>query len=623
MFSIVFYSGLLASLLVFGVSARSVQNEHLLATASPSSAIVTLFSSTKEPVHSLHLTFSEEVGEPVDCNANGEDLCLEWSNSAKLTVKKTPNGDQRSLHASATVPMKVCYDLKGAHLYGGPVDSTEYPNENTRLIDLPYVTGGVSGLVALKVLERYWFSSSGLNIKVHEDSPLFVSQEQDQLCLTIKNEYPYAEDVPLIFSYQSCIERRNLRDAMLCFFDRYDKPIPPETVIASPIWSTWVEYKSDISQQKVLDYYKILQSHNLRSSVIAIDDGWEKCWGSFLFDNYKFPDPKAMVDQIHSDGKLVTLWAHPFIDSSCISFNDFTPYLLKLPNSSVGLINWNGDGKAVTDLFHSKAIEWFQQRLLNLQKSFGFDAFKFVGGEAAIIMSLMNKHGLLQLQPDLFARNFVKAVSKFGTLTQVSFGSNSHQDVNGLTSIENTRSVWSAENWGLPSVLRSVLQLSVLGYGAILPDMIGGNADGIIPTKELFIRWTQLNTFLPVMQFSFTPWHFDDETIDITRTFIDLRYKYKDRILKEFKDSSHPVINPIWWISPDDSIAQTIDSEFLLGEELLVAPVLKEGAVQRDIYLPAGKWKDQNNGEVHEGPGFLRNYSAPLNVLPYFDRMSN
>lgn len=60
-------------------------------------------------------------------------------------------------------------------------------------------------------------------------------------------------------------------------------------------------------------------------------------------------------------------------------------------------------------------------------------------------------------------------------------------------------------------------------------------------------------------------------------------------------------------------------SEYLLGEDILVAPVIREGQVKRDIYLPTGKWRDGNDGKtIYEGPIWLKDYDAPLSILPYF-----
>lgn len=60
--------------------------------------------------------------------------------------------------------------------------------------------------------------------------------------------------------------------------------------------------------------------------------------------------------------------------------------------------------------------------------------------------------------------------------------------------------------------------------------------------------------------------------------------------------------------------------EFLLGEEYLVAPVIEANAVQRDVYLPTGKWRDVNTNKLYAGPKFLKDYPAPLDTLPYFKK---
>lgn len=96
----------------------------------------------------------------------------------------------------------------------------------------------------------------------------------------------------------------------------------------------------------------------------------------------------------------------------------------------------------------------------------------------------------------------------------------------------------------------------------VLPDMIGGNKYGAdIITKELFIRWLQANTFMPSMQFSYAPWHFHEDTIEITKKFIALHAEYADYILERFQiaiDKGEPVNVPVWWIDEDDYEAQTI-----------------------------------------------------------------
>lgn len=62
--------------------------------------------------------------------------------------------------------------------------------------------------------------------------------------------------------------------------------------------------------------------------------------------------------------------------------------------------------------------------------------------------------------------------------------------------------------------------------------------------------------------------------------------------------------------------------EFLLGETILAAPIVEKDAYKRDIYLPVGSWKDGNSDTVYKGKRWIRNYDAPIDVLPYFIRQN-
>jgi len=71
---------------------------------------------------------------------------------------------------------------------------------------------------------------------------------------------------------------------------------------------------------------------------------------------------------------------------------------------------------------------------------------------------------------------------------------------------------------GLPTLITSLLQLNMVGYPFVLPDMIGGNGyHGLLPSKEIYIRWMQANVFMPVVQFSYTPWDFDQQVFVFVR----------------------------------------------------------------------------------------------------------
>ncbi|EAT44241.1 AAEL004367-PA [Aedes aegypti] len=190
---------------------------------------------------------------------------------------------------------------------------------------------------------------------------------------------------------------------------------------------------------------------------------------------------------------------------------------------------------------------------------------------------------------------------------------------------------WHGTN-GLPTLITTLLQMNMAGHPLVLPDMVGGNgydpgvADGNNPpSKELFIRWLQANVFMPSIQFSYVPFDFDEETVKISKEMTDLHEKYTPLIMERFRvavSGGYPVNPPLWWVSPEDTVAQEIDDQFLLGDDVIAAPVIVEGARTRDIYLPEGEWIDGNLGTVYDGPIWIRDYEAPLSVLPYFVRNS-
>ena len=182
-------------------------------------------------------------------------------------------------------------------------------------------------------------------------------------------------------------------------------------------------------------------------------------------------------------------------------------------------------------------------------------------------------------------------------------------------------------NKGLKSLIPHALTFSVIGYPFILPDMIGGNAypQNSYPPKELFIRWMQANTFLPSIQFSITPWQYDNEVIQICRKMTKLHEDYADTFVslaKECAETGAPIIRPLWWVAPEDPEALQIDSEFLVGNDLLVAPVLEEGDTSRSVYLPDGRWQDYNRGLTIDGRTWVKDYPAALDILPYFTRIA-
>ncbi len=80
-----------------------------------------------------------------------------------------------------------------------------------------------------------------------------------------------------------------------------------------------------------------------------------------------------------------------------------------------------------------------------------------------------------------------------------------------------------------------------------------------------------------------------------------------------------PYVRPVWWRSPEDRALRDCEDAFLLGDSLLVAPVLEAGADRRAVRLPRGRWYDTATGRAHEGPGQVL-LDAPLSRVPVLAR---
>jgi alpha-glucosidase (family GH31 glycosyl hydrolase) len=132
-----------------------------------------------------------------------------------------------------------------------------------------------------------------------------------------------------------------------------------------------------------------------------------------------------------------------------------------------------------------------------------------------------------------------------------------------------------------------------------------------------------MTTFLATMQFSFTPWDYDEEVVAICKKLLRLREKHFSYILAQCEKSVKervPLIRPLWWFSDEQSALDSND-QFFVGDDLLVAPVLSEGEITRLVFLPDGEWRSGNDGQVYKGPVSIK-VSAPLDELPHFERVN-
>jgi alpha-glucosidase len=200
----------------------------------------------------------------------------------------------------------------------------------------------------------------------------------------------------------------------------------------------------------------------------------------------------------------------------------------------------------------------------------------------------------------------------------------------GYAGIQHHALVWTGDNsscWEhLSDALRQCLNLGLTGVAFVGAD-VGGFLDSCTP--ELFVRWLQFAAFTPFLRNhsclgtrAQEPWAFGPEIEEIARHTLGLRYQLLPYLYGLFERAARdgtPIMRPLLWHYPNDPLAAVCDDQFLLGEHLLVAPILRPGAGARSVYLPRGEWFDFWTGAKAPGGVHLTTL-APLERIPLFVR---
>ena len=197
-----------------------------------------------------------------------------------------------------------------------------------------------------------------------------------------------------------------------------------------------------------------------------------------------------------------------------------------------------------------------------------------------------------------------------------------------------TMAIWTGDqviNWsyddGLPSVIPGALNLGFCGCPFIGPDIAGYfHSDGhpSIVSEELWIRWLQLGALCPIMRdlvayYPIELWT-SERTLEAFRTYARLHMSlvpYLYSYAAKAHRTGRPIMRHLYLAYPDDENARDLSYQFLLGEELLVAPVLAPGVEQWRVYLPEGEWISWWDGTSYPGPGWI-DEPAPLMRIPLF-----
>lgn len=536
---------------------------------------------------------------------------------------------------------EIAIELGDAHWYGqGALVHQLWPLEKMAQYAAPFLTSDNGSTGLLGILHPFWWTSNGAGVLV-EGSVMTTSfnapLEGEPPAHSLKQPAPLnirpqcARGVPTdgLLRIQGknltirFFELLNAREVVEAYWQLiHVTPPPPARYFEQPLWTTWAQFKNNISHDTVLDFAHQMGKHGFPCGTLGIDAMWQDVFGNTRFDPKKFPHPRRTTDALHKLGMHVTLWCIPFFTRESDHFRTAIEkgYAIKLADGSPHVGTWWDEGEiAFLDVSNPAAANWHLDNLQQTADETGVDGFKFDAGEG-LFYSVPDLVWHEQIVPNHANQLYIEHASRRFPWSDVRSGWHS-QSRSMLFRQWDKSTLWGFDN-GLASCITQAMTLNLLGYPYSFPDMIGGNRYGDEQLKtlsaELLIRWTQAVAPMPIIQFSLAPWEQGLECASICARYARLH----GQLARRTRRVKGPVVRPLWWTAPTDQDALVCDDEYLIGDDLLVAPVIHEGAVERHVYLPEGQWRSYwDHTEIHRGGQWLSHYPAPLDVLPLFERL--
>jgi alpha-glucosidase len=433
---------------------------------------------------------------------------------------------------------------------------------------------------------------------------------------------------------QSGRQGATLREAALhaagAFFPPSGKT-PDAMLFTHPQFNTWIELTYDQSQRDVLAYARAIVANGFPPAVLMIDEGWAEGYGVWEFHRGRFPDPKAMVDELHDLGFKVMLWVCPYIQPDGKHFTELfhdrsrVVWLrsAKDPGQPAILRWWDGYS-AVTDLTSPAGRSWLTGQLRRLVDTYGVDGFKLDGGDAEHFAQSSMLTGAVADDEAASPNRHTELFARVG----LDFPLNEYRacwKMGGQPLAQRLRD--KEHTWeDLRKLVPGMVNLGLMGYPFSCPDMIGGGEylsfrNLAAVDQELIVRAAQVHALMPMMQFSVAPWRvLSPANLAICRRAAGLHAEHGAEILALARESARtgePVVRSLEYAWPHRGYAGIVD-QFLLGPDILVAPVVEKGARKRRLAVPPGRWRG-DDGTVVDGPTEL-DIDAPVNRLPWYRR---
>jgi alpha-D-xyloside xylohydrolase len=478
--------------------------------------------------------------------------------------------------------------------------------KNGQVVDIWNADGGTSSEQAYKNVPFY-LSSAGYGVLV--DTPAKVSFEVGSEVVSRNQFSVEGEDLTYYV-----IAGPAPKDVLRRYTGLTGRPA------RVPAWSMglWLStsFTTDYTEDTTSAFVDGMAARDLPLSVFHFDCFWMRQfhWCDFLWDPVAFPDPAGMLSRLKERGLRISLWINPYIAQRSVLFEEGRQlgYLLKRTDGSV----WQWDmwqaGMAIVDFTNPDATAWFRSKLQALI-DLGVDCFKTDFGERVPVEDVAWYDGSdPERMHNYYPHLYNKAV--FDLLTD-------NRGPGDAVLFARSATVGGQQfpvHWGgdcestfeaMAESLRGGLSLASSGFGYWSHDI--GGFEGT-PDAAVFKRWVPFGLLSSHSRLHGSssyrvPWAFDEEAVDVLRRFTKLKLSLMPYLItaaEEAHTDGTPMMRPMVLEFPTDPGVAYLDRQYMLGPDLLVAPVMsKDGEVR--FYLPEGTWTHLLTGEQFAGSRWI------------------
>ena len=422
---------------------------------------------------------------------------------------------------------------------------------------------------------------------------------------------------------------------------------------AMGFWQCKLRYRT---QEEVLTVARKYRDLGIQLDVIVIDFFHWTVQGDWKFDKTYWPDPKAMIDELHSMGIKVMVSVWPSVDRRSENFYEMAErgLLMRTERGAMQTYDYQGDCVQIDptnpetrkyvwekckEHYYDLGIDyfWLDNSEPDLTK-YDFDNFRYYIGPALECSNIY---------PQWYSRIFYdheKALGNDQIVNLLRSGWAGSQKYGNVLWSGDVPSTWES----LRDQLQAGLNMGLAGIPWWNTD-IGGFMEGNVfdpEFKELLIRWYEWAVFQPIMRLHgdrepFTipalderdwgggylhtgqdneMWSYGDQVYEIMRKHYELRKSmkpYLKQIFREAHENGSPLMRPMFYEFPNDPAAWDVTDQYMFGPDYLVAPVLTPNTTSRNVILPQGTWQDIRNGRILAG-GTVIAADAPIDSIPVF-----